>query len=316
MASERGLSGGLSPRSSPAHEVPVLYAPVSETLAAFQRLARHHHLETPFVPYHLMSWRLEDWTPDCPLLVCLHGFKNNGHSFADLIPRLDRPAVTLDLQGHGLTGMPDRPYIAIADYLGDVKRVLDHLGARRIVLIGHSLGARVSAAWSALYPDQVERLVMIDAFYQWYAAPDWPARLRRWLDQIDRPVPPALKVDPERLEAFFLRQTPGMAPILARYLAANSFRTLEDGTQVADWSPYHHRATPTPFDDRQMREALLGLTMPTLALQCLVPPEGSVEFNLHNPNLRIERIDGGHMLHWERPLEVAAAIARWWGPGG
>ncbi len=290
----------------------MLYAPIEETLAAFQRHSTSRSFEIEGIDYHYRTYQLERWDGTTPLLICLHGYKNNLHSFADLIPRLGRPAVTFDMRGFGRSRMPDAPFVGLVDHLSDLKRLLHHLGNPRVTLLGHSLGARLSGLWSALYPERIDRVIMIEGYYQIYPPTDWPIRFRRWLEQTELPLRPVPQVTPERLTAFFLRQTAGMSPVLARYLGEQSFTTLPDGTQVADWAACHQRPNPKPVDDRQMREALLSLTLPSLVLQSAPPYLGAEEIRLHNPHITLERLAGGHQLHWALPIELAERIRLWW----
>lgn len=282
---------------------------VSETIDAFDKHTEAQYLETAGIRYHIRTWGFEKWQPSEPLVVCLHGFKNNLYSFADLLPRLDRPALAFDFRGHGRTRTPNAPFFSICDYLLDLKRIVDHFDAQEIILIGHSLGARTATAWGAVFPERTRRLVLIEGLYRVYAPAEWPKRLRRWLEQADRPTPPTLDVDVHRIEQFLTRQSPDIPVEFARYLAERSCRDSSEGGQGPDWNACVQRPTPTPFDDRMMEEALNGLHAPTLALQR--QNSQMPELKVTNRNVVIERLEAGHQMHWEHPVAVARLISRW-----
>jgi len=285
------------------------------TAAALARFKQHmipHTFEVGLDHHRFLAYRLEERSPKDPLLICLHGFKNNAHSFADLIGRLDRPAIALDLRGFGSSRGPDRAYLTMSEYLADLKRLLSHLNVGRIALIGHSLGGRLATAWSAVYPETVSRLVVLEGIYRLYAPSDWPARYRRWLDQLDTALPPRPRIERARLEAFYLRQTEGIPLELARHLATEGVQRDDEGQLIPDWDAYHQRPTPAPFDDRMMQEALVQLRMPTLILQAAPPHPAATELSVTNPAICFRRIAGGHMLHWAQPQAVADAIGHWW----
>ena len=67
-----------------------------------------------------------------------------------------------DLRGRGLSATLPGPY-GIEAHVNDVIAVLDHVGARRAVLVGHSLGAYVVARLAAENPERAAGLVLLDA---------------------------------------------------------------------------------------------------------------------------------------------------------
>ncbi|HTE61814.1 MAG TPA: alpha/beta hydrolase [Solirubrobacteraceae bacterium] len=67
-----------------------------------------------------------------------------------------------DLRGRGRSATLPGPY-GIATHVTDLLAVLDHVGARRAVLVGHSLGAYVVARLAAEHPERAAGLVLLDA---------------------------------------------------------------------------------------------------------------------------------------------------------
>jgi pimeloyl-ACP methyl ester carboxylesterase len=107
-----------------------------------------------------LAWRETGTGP--PLLCHPGGPGCSGHYFGEL-PELgaQRTLVLLDPRG---TGGSDRPVGAAAydleDYAGDVEAVREHLGLRRLDVLGHSHGGFVAMAWAGAHPDRVGRLVL------------------------------------------------------------------------------------------------------------------------------------------------------------
>lgn len=74
--------------------------------------------------------------------------------------RADRTFISMDLRNHGSSGhSADMSYDAMAE---DVKHLLDQNNIESAVVIGHSLGGRVAMASALLYPERVERLMVVD----------------------------------------------------------------------------------------------------------------------------------------------------------
>lgn len=95
-----------------------------------------------------------------PLALCLHGFPDTPHTFADLTPRLAEAGyrvVAPFMRGY-------RPSDAPGDYstgaLGaDVIALADALGAEQLDLIGHDWGAITAYVAAAAAPDRIRRMV-------------------------------------------------------------------------------------------------------------------------------------------------------------
>jgi pimeloyl-[acyl-carrier protein] methyl ester esterase len=101
-------------------------------------------------------------------LVLLHGWALNHRVFDDLIERLARPCVALDLPGHGqaepiTTWAPD----TLAQHmLEQMPETFD--------LLGWSLGAQVALQVTALAPDRVRKLILVGGTPKFVKAADWP----------------------------------------------------------------------------------------------------------------------------------------------
>ena len=76
--------------------------------------------------------------------------------------RRTRRAVALDLRGHGRSAPPRNGDLGIASLCADVAAVIDGLGLARVVLVGHSLGGLVCAAFAGTRPERVAGLFMLD----------------------------------------------------------------------------------------------------------------------------------------------------------
>jgi pimeloyl-ACP methyl ester carboxylesterase len=134
-----------------------------------------------------LSLRLHEWgLPGRPPALLLHSLAAHSHWWDWSAPLLaERFSVAaLDLRGHGGSAWADPPAYRAADYAADIVAVLDALGWRRPLVIGHSLGGYVGAYLAARYPERVGALVIADTVTQW--SDDEAA----WaLKQVERPGP-------------------------------------------------------------------------------------------------------------------------------
>ncbi len=99
-----------------------------------------------------------------PAVVLIHGFGDTGDMWAPLAADLarDHTVVVPDLRGMGLSSIPANGYDKKTQ-AGDIRGVLSKLGLDHAVIVGHDIGTMVAYAYAARYPQQTERLVVMDA---------------------------------------------------------------------------------------------------------------------------------------------------------
>jgi len=111
-----------------------------------------------------LTLRCVSWgEPDDPPVVLLHGAGVHAHWWQALVPSL-LPGWRLlapDLRGHGESDWAHAPYL-IEHFSDDLSGLLDGLGVRRVVLIGHSMGGRVTAWFAAHHPERVAGVALLD----------------------------------------------------------------------------------------------------------------------------------------------------------
>jgi pimeloyl-ACP methyl ester carboxylesterase len=99
-----------------------------------------------------------------PDVVMVHGITGNQAIWhLEIIPALmhGHRFTTYDLRGHGYSDMPPTGYTT-ADHAVDLNHLLDGLGIDRTHLVGHSFGAEIALHYTILYPERVDRLVLIE----------------------------------------------------------------------------------------------------------------------------------------------------------
>ena len=109
---------------------------------------------------HYIEWGSE--TDDKVLL--LHGLTGCAASWTPLANHLaeGKHVLALDLRGHGDSQWPRLDNYTTQDFVSDVAGFVESLGIREIAVVGHSMGAIVAVAYTALHPDRVSRLVIVD----------------------------------------------------------------------------------------------------------------------------------------------------------
>jgi pimeloyl-ACP methyl ester carboxylesterase len=97
-------------------------------------------------------------------VVFVHGWTCDSTSWDGQVPALSKTyrVVTLDLPGHGQSGAPADGKFSMDLFARAVEAVRGEVGADKIVLVGHSMGAPVIRQYARLYPQRVAGLVAVD----------------------------------------------------------------------------------------------------------------------------------------------------------
>ena len=99
-----------------------------------------------------------------PNVVMIHGITGNLAIWHyEIVPALEPQyrLTTYDLRGHGYSEVPPTGYTT-ADHATDLKHLLDTLRIDRPHVIGHSFGADIALHFTILFPERVNRLVLVE----------------------------------------------------------------------------------------------------------------------------------------------------------
>ena len=102
-------------------------------------------------------------TAGIPVVVAVHGITGSHRSWTPVARHLG-DAVTLlapDLRGRGRSSRIGGPH-GMAAHAEDLVAVLDHVGARRAVVAGHSMGGYIVARFAAEASDRLAGAVLVD----------------------------------------------------------------------------------------------------------------------------------------------------------
>src|SRR5215475_14198898 len=100
-----------------------------------------------------------------PLVILCHGFPECWYSWRHQLPALAEAgfrAVAFDMRGYGQSDRPQEvEKYTVLHHVGDVVGLIDALGAKQAVIVGHDVGA--SVAWQAalLRPDRFRGVIAL-----------------------------------------------------------------------------------------------------------------------------------------------------------
>ncbi len=109
-------------------------------------------------------------------LILVHGWTCDESSWREQVPALSRSyrVITLDLPGHGKSGMPKA--FSMELFARAIEAVRAEAKVEKAVLVGHSMGTPVIRKYALMYPDRIAGLVIVDGLVQLPAAGVQPGR--------------------------------------------------------------------------------------------------------------------------------------------
>jgi pimeloyl-ACP methyl ester carboxylesterase len=234
--------------------------------------------------------------------VLLHGGGANAFWWEHIAPSLaDRFHVTaLDFRGHGLSDYPDD--VVPGAFTQDLEALVDHLGTREIILVGHSMGAHIALDHACRFPE-TRGLVLIDIAR---GASVRQRRRSRLALALRRSYPsPEEAIRRHR----FLPPAPWVEPALRDAIVEKSIRREPDGR-------YSYSFDPRWFGIRSGTPPLLSrLQCPTLILRGaeseILTPEGAEQLLDELPGSDLRTIErAGHHVQLDQPAETIDALNR------
>ncbi|SKC32060.1 Esterase YbfF [Photobacterium piscicola] len=95
-------------------------------------------------------------------IVLIHGLFGSADNLGLLARELKHHyhVISVDLRNHGLS--PHNDLFSYQDLAQDIIDTLDHLAIEQFDVVGHSMGAKVAMALTALIPQRIHHLVVLD----------------------------------------------------------------------------------------------------------------------------------------------------------
>lgn len=277
--------------------------------------SRSQFLEIQGLRYHLRRWGSEE----APVLLILHGWMDVSNSFQFVVDALKEEwqVIAPDLRGFGLTAWSDSHYW-FADYYADLEAILDKVvGETPINLVGHSMGSQVASMYAGIRPERINRLVILDGLNVPDMAPgSAPKKLRKWLDQIKEDQRHKGYDDFEALAERVRKHHDRLTPERSLHVAKGWGQLNDAGRVELVGDPKHRIHGPSLYRLAEAEAVWKEVTAPTLCIdgelsgmyKMLGKEEVSRRREIFQDARTVVIPDCGHMVHFDKPEEVAAEM--------
>ncbi|WP_346897336.1 alpha/beta hydrolase [uncultured Roseibium sp.] len=272
---------------------------------------RSHFVQLNGLRFHYLTWGASS----APLLICLHGLRSYGRTFAGLAEMLaDRfHVLALDQRGRGETEWdPEQNYFA-TNYADDLGALIDHLGVEKAHLLGHSMGGINALTYALDHAQRFASLILEDSGPE--AADGDSAGIGRILNEL-RTTP--LSFDGyDAARAFWRSIRPNVTEEAIASRVANSMKEVDGKVvwrhdQLGIGKCRIEQAETRPNPD--LWPAVEKLACPTLVLRGAnsdyLDPARVERMCAVNPLVTAKEIEGaGHYVHDDNPVDFNAAVA-------
>ena len=231
---------------------------------------------------------LEYGEPSARPLVVVPGITSPAITWEFIAVELAREfhVVTLDVRGRGLSDKPSSGFV-LADYAADTAGVIRGLELESPIVLGHSMGARITAALGTNYPGVAAALILADPPLSGPGRAEYPSPLPIYVEQLRLAQKGA---QGENFRPYFPTWTKEQLDLRAMWLASC------DETAVVE--SYHNFHREDFFDYwpqlRPPAVLLFGGKSP------VIPESALPELKAANPHIPLVEIPrAGHMIPWD-----------------
>jgi esterase len=241
-------------------------------------------------------------------VVFFHGGAQNAHTWDTVAMALGRPAVCVDLPGHGHSDGGRQGSAGLDDNADDLAVVVERLAPEARVQVGMSLGGMTSIVLSDRHPALVRRLVLVDVT---------PGVNERKANDIIAFIdgPESFPSFSEILERTVQFNPTRSASSLRRGILHNAVQR-EDGSWVWRYQRFRAEETGERLLDRvDLWDAVERIQVPITLVRgmrtgSVVDDDDVAELRRRQPSAEVvEMAESGHSVQGDQPLELAALLA-------
>ena len=256
-------------------------------------------------------WNDKHLTP----ILALHGWLDNAASFDCIAPLLKNyHIVAVDLPGHGLS--PHKPKGSryhYLDYVNDIYEIIKHFGWKKVILMGHSMGAGISTLYAGIFPHQIHKLILIEGIGPLVSKPEKsPENLRKAITQFQLLTSKKPVEYKTRALAELVRKKAGdMSKSAVKIMGNRGIKKTESGYSWRSDLRLKSKS-PIQYTEEHVTQFLKKIKTETLLIQGaqselhrLVP---TTQRCLNVKHIQTIVLQGGHHVHMDNPEHVAESI--------
>lgn len=269
--------------------------------------------------------------PRLPPLVIIHGMRDHALGLFEVVESLGANyfVIAPDLRGHGHSEKTGT--YTMVQFVADVKAVFRHFDISSAVLVGHSLGGHIALRFAATFPEWANKLVLLDGLGPPGQQEDPVQLAQRFREGVDlvlgitgeRRKIPSVSEAVSRLR----KNNPQMSASLAQLVVQEGTEPHPDGGVRWRWESAVNMIWHT-FSQTESESLFATIQCPVMVVtgehsldywtamrphlndQIFYEAELARRTSLFSDARHITIAGAGHMLHYDQPLKLLAALRR------
>jgi pimeloyl-ACP methyl ester carboxylesterase len=256
---------------------------------------------------HYLDWGNED----APPLLLVHGNRDHCHNWDWVAQdmRDEYHIVAPDFRGHGDSQWVIGAAYSHSEYVYDLAQLIHQQGLAPLNIIAHSLGGGVALRYAGIYPEHINKMVVIEGWggppgmYQQIPVHE---RMRNWIEQT-RKMAGRLPKRYSSLEEAYERMQEANKHLRedqARHLTIHGSNQNEDGTYSWKFDNYTHVMSPYDMSQDQSRELWSRIEAPILLISGKESWHGQGRredpANFFKDARHVQIEDAGHWVHHDK----------------
>ena len=150
-----------------------------------QEFDKNNHYKEYQVPqgrHHLYAREFnKDQEGKAPTILLMHGFPDSLHLYDELIPYLKtNHVIAFDFLGWGASDKPLNHHYNSKSLYSDIETVVNYFHLKDTILVVHDASGPVGIDWAIAHPKRVNKLVLLNTYYQPMARLVPPEAIKRF----------------------------------------------------------------------------------------------------------------------------------------
>ncbi|MBL4867769.1 MAG: alpha/beta hydrolase [Pseudomonadales bacterium] len=274
---------------------------------------------------HYVEWG----DKEAPVLLMVHGMRDHCRNWDWVAEDLskDYRIIAPDLRGHGDSDWLVGGTYSMMDCVADLRQLINQTThpKEKVAIMSHSFGGGVSLVYAGVFPEKVEKLMVIEglgpppAVLAEMTGTTIEGRITNWVNSLQSIAGRAHRKY-ESLEAAIARmhaENSHLTDQQARHLSIHGLNQNEDGTYSWKFDNYLRVMTPVQLTSTEIAELRARITCPVLLLtgknSWAVPLENDERLK---PFKNVETYtfeDAGHWCHHDQLAEYLTESRRFLG---
>ena len=234
-----------------------------------QRSPTSHIYFSQRLRLHYVDWGQHNQ----PAMVLVHGIQDHCRTWDDLAAHFYERyhVIAPDLRGHGDSEWVKGSSYQYNDYLYDLHQLITQSGRAPVTLVGHSMGGSIVSFFAGVFPELVEKLVIIEGIGLWQAfnpRPPINEALREWVSQTHELSARLPRRYPDLSDAYQRMQqaNPQLSEVQALHLTAHGSNQNEDGSYSWKYDNYTHNFSAGSLSEDDVCKLWQNIKCPTLII--------------------------------------------------